>query len=172
MRLAVEKNRIWRQRMSDVFSSHLEWTGGPLQPTLDPAGFSRNLSVSVDGQTLAMSSAPSFHGDPDRVNPEQLYVAALSSCQALTYLALAARKQIAILAYSDDAEGWLERVDGQLRMSRVRLRPHVVLPAHADERLARELVHRAHRQCFIGNSVTAAVTIEPTFEHETLSAAG
>ena len=158
--------------MSDVFSSHLEWTGAPLQPAPDPAAFSRNLSVTVDGQTLAMSSAPAFRGDPGRINPEQLYVAALSACQALTYLALAARKQILIVGYADDAEGWFERVDGQLRMSRVQLRPRILLSAHADEKLARGLVERAHQQCFIGNSVTAVVTIEPTFEREALSAAG
>jgi organic hydroperoxide reductase OsmC/OhrA len=172
MGLALTCRESLEAPMSDVFSSHLEWTGARLRPPSDLAQFSRNLSVTVDGQTLAMSSAPAFHGDPGRVNPEQLYVAALSACQALTYLALAARKQLVVSGYADDAEGWLERVDGQLRMSRVRLRPHIVLPAHADERLARELVERAHQQCFIGNSVTAVVTIEPTFEHEALSAAG
>jgi organic hydroperoxide reductase OsmC/OhrA len=158
--------------MADVFSSHLEWTGAPLQPPSSSTGFSRDLSVKLDGQTLAMSSAPAFHGDPARINPEQLYVAAISACHALTYLSLAARKQVAIAGYTDDAEGCLERVEGQLRMSRVLLRPHILLAAHADERMARDLIVRSHQQCFIGNSVTAVITIEPTFEHEALSAAG
>jgi organic hydroperoxide reductase OsmC/OhrA len=158
--------------MAEVFSSHLEWTGARLGPTLDPATFSRDLAVNVDGQTLAMSSAPAFFGDRARANPEELYVAAISACQALTYLSLAARKQLAIVSYTDDAQGWLEKVDGRLKMSRVLLRPRIVLAAHADERLAQDTVERAHGQCFIGNSVTAAITIEPTFEHEQLSAAG
>ena len=81
-------------------------------------------------------------------------------------------RQVAIAGYTDDAEGCLERVEGQLRMSRVLLRPHILLAAHADERMARDLIVRSHQQCFIGNSVTAVITIEPTFEHEALSAAG
>jgi organic hydroperoxide reductase OsmC/OhrA len=50
-----------------------------------PRPRSRDLAVSVDGVTLPMSSAPGYGGDPSRVNPEQLFVAALSACQALTY---------------------------------------------------------------------------------------
>lgn len=157
--------------MTDVFSSHLEWTGAARGTTGAPGDFSRDLSVLVDGQTLAMSSAPAFRGNPARINPEQLYVAAISACQALTYLALAARKQVVIEAYSDDAEGWLEKIDGRLRMSRVRLRPCITFAADADERTARDLIERAHEQCFIGNSVTASIAIEPTFVRARLSAA-
>jgi organic hydroperoxide reductase OsmC/OhrA len=158
--------------MAEVFSSHLEWTGARLGPTVDPGAFSRDLAVTLDGQTLAMSSAPAFFGDATRANPEQLYVAAISACHALTYLSLAARKHLAIVNYTDDAQGWLEKVEGKIKMSRVLLRPHIVLAAHADARLAEELIEGAHRQCFIGNSVNAPITIEPTFQREELSAAG
>jgi organic hydroperoxide reductase OsmC/OhrA len=143
----------------DVFTAHLEWTGA----TRDPATFSRNLNVQLDAIALPMSSAPAYRGDPSRTNPEQLFVAALSACQALTYLFLAARKGITVVRYIDDAEGRLALKDGKMRVARVTLRPHITLEAGADEAIARELVVRAHEGCFIANSVSTAVDIAPVF---------
>jgi organic hydroperoxide reductase OsmC/OhrA len=157
--------------MKDIFSSHLDWIGARHGSTAGANGFSRNLTVTVGGRGLAMSSAPAFHGDERRINPEQLFVAAISACQALTFLSIAGRKQVEVVSYSDDADGWLEGVDGHLRMSRVVLRPRIVLAKTSDQPLAQDLVERAHSQCFIGNSVTAVVTIEPLFEHAERSAA-
>jgi organic hydroperoxide reductase OsmC/OhrA len=149
---------------SHVFEAHVVWSGAERGPTRDAATFSRDLDVSFDAVTLAMSAAPGFRGDASRANPEQLFVAAVSSCQALTYLFLAARKGVAVVGYEDVAEGILESVDGALRMSRVTLRPRIVLEAGADVQLARDLVDRAHRGCFIANSVSTAVDIEPRIE--------
>lgn len=156
--------------MAETFTAHLDWSGAAGGATLDPAAFSRDLDLTLGHTMLPMSSAPAYRGDPARVNPEQLFVGALSACQALTYLFLAARKQVAVAGYVDNAEGTLEMVDGRLRMSRVVLRPLITLEAGADEAKARELVEKAHAGCFIGNSVTSAVEIEPTFN--TRAAAG
>jgi organic hydroperoxide reductase OsmC/OhrA len=150
--------------MADSFTSVVEWTGAGKGPTRDPASFSRDLRVSIGPLALEMSSAPGFRGDASRANPEQLFVASLSACQTLTYLFLAARSGIAVVGYLDEAEGWLERADGAMRMTRVRLRPHIVLESGADVARARELVDKAHEQCFIGNSVSTRVTIEPRIE--------
>jgi organic hydroperoxide reductase OsmC/OhrA len=81
--------------------------------------------------------------------------------------ALAARSGIAVVDYVDEAEGWLERADRGMRMTRVRLRPHIVLENGADPAKARQLVDKAHEQCFIGNSVLTSVTIEPRIEFAT-----
>jgi organic hydroperoxide reductase OsmC/OhrA len=147
--------------MAELFVSHLNWTGAAGGPARDTTSFSRDLQVDVGPTSLPMSSAPGFRGDPRRVNPEQLFVAALSSCQALTYLFLAAKHRIGVVEYTDDAEGRLDMVDGRMRMSDVTLRPRIVVEYTADEARARELVEQAHRQCFIGNSVVTAVRIEP-----------
>src|SRR5688500_12160607 len=109
--------------MVDVFISHLEWTGAAKGATRDPATFSRDLMVTVDAVTLPMSSAPGFRGDPSRSNPEQLFVASLSACQALTYMFETAKNGVAVIGYTDDAEGRLGLIDGRMRMSRVTLRP-------------------------------------------------
>ena len=147
--------------MADIFISHLEWTGAAKGPTADPVGFSRDLVVSVDGVTLPMSAAPGYRGDPSRANPEQLFVAALSACQALTYLFLAAKNGIRVAGYTDDAEGRLGIVDGRMRMARVALRPRILLEPGSDEKRALELAAEAHRNCFIGNSVSTAVEVVP-----------
>lgn len=149
--------------MADLFLSHLEWSGAAKGPTRDAATFSRDLDVTIDGTTVPMSSAAGFRGDPLRVNPEQLYVASLSACHALTFLFLAARSRIAVTGYTDDAVGMLAMVDGKLRMANVTLRPRIVLEAGVDIEKARVLVEKAHRDCFITNSVTAQVDVEPQF---------
>jgi organic hydroperoxide reductase OsmC/OhrA len=150
--------------MADVFTSHLEWTGAAKGPTRDVATFSRDLELLVGAITLPMSSAPNYRGDPSRANPEQLFVASLSACQALTYLFLAAKNAIVVTGYTDDAEGRLALVDGRVRMSRVTLRPRITLEAGANETRARELVAKAHEGCFVANSVSTPVDITPTFE--------
>jgi organic hydroperoxide reductase OsmC/OhrA len=149
--------------MADVFISHLEWTGAVRGPTRDAATFSRDLNLLIDAIALPMSSAPGYRGDPSRANPEQLFVASLSACQALTYLFLAAKNGVAVVGYADDAEGRLGLVDGKIRMSRVTLRPRITLEAGANEVRARELVAKAHENCFIANSVATPVEIAPTF---------
>ncbi|HEX6323698.1 MAG TPA: OsmC family protein [Vicinamibacterales bacterium] len=156
--------------MSETFVSHLDWSGAAKGATHDPATFSRDLELTLGGMTLPLSSAPAYRGDASRLNPEQLLVGALSACQALTYLFLAARKQVIVVGYVDEAEGTLEMVDGRVRMSRVTLRPRITLEGVADEpeagplvERARELVAKAHNGCFIANSVTSNVEIEPTF---------
>jgi organic hydroperoxide reductase OsmC/OhrA len=149
--------------MADVFISHLEWTGAAKGATRDPATFSRDLHVLVDAVALPMSSAPGYRGDPSRANPEQLFVASVSSCQALTYLFLAAKNGVAVIGYTDDAEGRLGIVDGKIRMSRVTLRPRITLEAGANETRARELVAKAHENCFVANSVSTPIDVAPTF---------
>jgi organic hydroperoxide reductase OsmC/OhrA len=113
-----------------------------------------------------MSSAPAFQGDPARHNPEELYVMALSSCQMLTYLAVAGRAGIEVLSYADDAEGILElaaAVEGRrkMKMTRVTMRPRIRVAAGTDVAAARSLVEKAHAGCFIANSVSCEVVLQP-----------
>lgn len=157
--------------MGDVFTSHLDWSGAAKGPARDPKTFSRDLEVSLDAITLPMSAAPAYRGDASRANPEQLLVASLSACQALTYLYHAARNGIAVVGYRDDAEGHLAPVEGKMRMARVTLRPRITLQAGADTEKARQLVGKAHQDCFIANSVSTRVEIEASFEFAKASAA-
>jgi len=121
--------------------------------------------VFKDGAiVLAASSAPEFKGEPDRANPEEAYVAALSSCHMLTFLAICARKKLTVESYVDDAVGVLERApSGKLWIARVTLRPLVTFGAGTvvDAVLLADLHHESHEHCFIASSVTTNVTVEP-----------
>jgi organic hydroperoxide reductase OsmC/OhrA len=152
--------------MADTFTCHLDWSGAAAGPTVDANRFSRELTVTfgpAGPSALPMSAAPAYKGDEGRLNPELLLVSALSSCQALTYLFLAARGGVAVTAYSDDAEGHLGIVDGRMRVSRITLRPIITLAADADQTKAEGLIEKAHQQCFISNSVTTRISVEPQF---------
>jgi organic hydroperoxide reductase OsmC/OhrA len=115
---------------------------------------------------LDLTSDPAFGGDPDRLNPEQLLLAAASSCQLLSFLAVASRARIDVVAYADDADAVMPDDDRPMRLTRITLRPVItvgaVSAAVTDERL-RHLVVVAHRESFNANSLRTDMTIEPTF---------
>ena len=114
------------------------------------------------GVRVPATSAPEFRGNPERVDPEAAFVAALSSCHMLTFLAIASRKRLVVDAYEDDAVGSLAKNEaGKLAMTHVVLRPRVTFAgaAPSPEALA-ELHERSHRECFIANSVVTKVEIE------------
>ena len=109
------------------------------------------------------SSAKEYRGDPERVNPEEALVAALSSCHMLTFLAIATKRKVSLDSYSDDAVGVMEKNEaGRLAITRVTLRPKIVWSAGvtvSPEDLDK-MHHEAHEGCFIANSVTTKVTVE------------
>jgi acyl carrier protein len=121
-----------------------------------------NHTVSFAGRPeLAMSAPPQYRGDGTRLSPEELFVASLASCQLLTYLALAERAGITVMRYEDRPVGTLARADRRMRMTEVWLRPRITLAPGSDVIKARDLVEAAHEACFVANSVTAAVRIDP-----------
>jgi organic hydroperoxide reductase OsmC/OhrA len=113
------------------------------------------------------SAAPAYRGDSDRgdsdrVDPEEAFVASVSACHMLTFLALAARKRFVVERYTDRAEGVLEKnEDGRLAITRVALAPEIEFggekqPSDADLAKLHEL---AHKECFIANSIRASVAV-------------
>jgi organic hydroperoxide reductase OsmC/OhrA len=108
---------------------------------------------------MTFSAAPTYKGDASKGDPEDMLVAALSSCHMLSFLAIAAKKKIAIDSYEDDAVGFLDHDGGKLWMTRVILRPKVA--ANADAAQLSEIHHLAHQACFIANSVKTEIRVEP-----------
>jgi len=126
--------------------------------------YNRGHEWELSGVRIPASAAPEFLGTPDRVDPEQAFVAALSSCHMLTFLAVAARRRLTVDRYEDDAVGFLEKnAEGKLAMARVILRPRVVFAPGGAPPVAEveKLHHKAHENCFIANSVRSEITIEP-----------
>lgn len=116
----------------------------------------RAHTVELAGQRLAASSAAQFGGNPDKADPEEMFVASLSSCHMLWFLALARAEGIRVISYEDDPEGTM---DGT-RFTRVVLRPRVAIEHDLDEDQAKSLHLRAHERCFIANSVSCRVDVE------------
>jgi organic hydroperoxide reductase OsmC/OhrA len=96
------------------------------------------------------------------VDPEEAFVASLSSCHMLFFLDFARRAGLVVDGYVDEAEGVLEkRADGKWAMTRVTLRPRVTWGGEApDEATLADLHHKAHEACFIANSVTTEIKVE------------
>jgi organic hydroperoxide reductase OsmC/OhrA len=136
----------------------LKWFKGDVPFTYD--AYPRNHTITFkDNPPVTFSAAAAYRGDPSKGDPEDMLVAALSSCHMLSFLAIAAKKRITVEAYDDEATGWLENEGGKLWMTRVVLRPKVRIETSA-ETLA-EIHHLAHEACFIANSVKTVVTVEP-----------
>jgi organic hydroperoxide reductase OsmC/OhrA len=134
--------------------------------------YSRGHSWHFDGGvTVPGSSSPYTVRVPlsveAAVDPEEALVAALSSCHMLWFLSLAAAGRWRVDDYSDEAVGRMGRnAAGKIAMLSVTLRPRVRfsgerLPTRED---LLQLHERAHEECFIANSVTTAVQIEPVFD--------
>jgi organic hydroperoxide reductase OsmC/OhrA len=139
-----------------TYEARLTWLAGGEGIT---AG---NHRLEFDGRPgVEVSAAPQYRGDPMRLNPEELFVAALASCQLLTYLALARGAGVTVRRYEDRATGTLAMADRKMRMTEVLLHPCITVAAGSDEGTARSLVDKAHDGCFIANSVACAVRIEP-----------
>jgi organic hydroperoxide reductase OsmC/OhrA len=127
--------------------------------------YNRDHDWSFDGGASVRASAnPAYLGGASCVDPEEAFVASLSSCHMLTFLALAAKKRYVVDAYKDEAVGVLGKDSaGLMAMTRVTLRPEVAFSGEKrpspDE--LRQLHERAHHACFIANSVKTEVVVEP-----------
>ena len=133
--------------------------------------YSRRHLIRFDGGAqLAGSSSPQTvpepKSDPAGVDPEEAFVASLSSCHMLWFLSLAAAAGFCVDRYTDNAQGLMSRnAARKMAMTQVILRPEVVFSGAKQP--TREqldaLHHKAHDECFIANSVTTAVRCEPVY---------
>ncbi len=131
--------------------------------------YGRGHTWRFDGGAVVPASAsphvvPAPYSDPRGVDPEEAFVAALSSCHMLSFLWLAARRGVVVDEYTDDATGHMgPNPRGREAVVRVVLRPRVRFsgarpPSDAD---VAALHHEAHEICFLANSVTTDVVVEP-----------
>lgn len=129
--------------------------------------YSRAHEWAFDGGAVVPASAsplvvPLPWSDEAGVDPEEAFIASLSSCHMLFFLDFARRQGLVIDSYIDEAEGVLgKRPDGKMAMTSVTLHPRVTWAVDPpDEAVLADLHHRAHEACFIANSVTSAVRVE------------
>lgn len=150
--------------MSDYFAT-VEWqlTEGDFLK----GQYSRLHDWRFDNGTTVQATAsphivPAPWTDGSCVDPEEAFVASLSSCHMLFFLSIAASKGLIIEKYTDNARGVLaDRGDGKLAMTRIELNPSLVIKNQ--EKVTPELLesihHLAHEKCFIANSVKSEISI-------------
>lgn len=151
------------------YTAVIEWDRGGA-PFLDHRYSRAHRWLFDGGVEVAASSSPHVVPLPmslaEAVDPEEAFVASLSSCHMLWFLAIAAKRGFVVDAYRDQAVGELARDEaGNLMMSRVTFRPEVSFSGHPhptdDEQTA--MHHETHDQCFIARSVRTEVRCEPVY---------
>lgn len=144
----------------------VKWTGNQGEGTKDVRSYERSLVVSAEGKPELQGSAdPAFKGDPSKYNPEELLVAALSTCHMLSYLYLCAVNKIVVTAYVDQPTATMS-VDqtGNGRFKETTLFPQVTITDPSRIADAEKLHEEAHHKCFIANSVNFPVNAKPTIK--------
>jgi organic hydroperoxide reductase OsmC/OhrA len=140
----------------------VEWTGNRGSGTDGYRNYGRDHVIRIDGKpSIEGSSDSAFRGDATRHNPEDMLVAALSTCHMLSYLHMATVAGVVVTAYTDAAEGTMATEGDGGRFVDVVLRPVVTISAASDPGKAAAAHEPAHHACFIANSVNFPVRCEP-----------
>ncbi len=150
---------------SHHFDVTMRWTGNLGTGTSGYRAYGRDHQISATDKLHAIegSSDRAFRGDAARYNPEELLIAALSSCHMLAYLHLCADAGVVVTGYEDAASGTMKlNRDGSGQFTDVLLSPVVTLEDSAQADIANELHHKAHELCFIARSVNFSVRCEPS----------
>ena len=147
-------------------TAQVSWTRGDARFT--DGRYSRGHVWRFDGGVEVRASSsphsvPLPYSSAEAVDPEEAFVASISSCHMLWFLSIGAKRGHTIEEYVDEAEGFLERdADGRMSMTRVVLRPRIVfasdLPVSGDD--IRAMHDEAHHACYIANSVRTAISVE------------
>ena len=147
-----------------AFETTLAWPADAAQKRPPEPDFSRDNTLAAPGHAAIAGSSPTvFGGTASRYNPEELLTLSLSECHMLTFLAIAAKRKIAVLTYEDRATGTLGLgPSGKMQMAKVVLRPLVTVASGTDLAAVDALHEKAHAHCFMANSVNFPVENEPT----------
>lgn len=130
--------------------------------------YSRDHTWQFDGGLAICASASSHtvrepYANPAFIDPEEAFVASLSSCHMLWFLAIAAKQKFIVESYTDQATGLMEQdKNGNLAITQVRLRPQIIfagdnIPTHQQVEAMHET---AHHSCFLANSVKTDIVVE------------
>lgn len=139
----------------------LHWQGST---ALGYDNYSREHRVRPAGKSeLTMSADPTFRGDAAITNPEELLLAAASSCQLLSFLAVAARARADVYSYVDHAEAVMSVDQNPLWVNEIRLSPVIEINGEKQPQKWERWLRIAHQECFIARSLRSRMTIAATF---------
>lgn len=171
---ADQSCRIWAGKVDDEvnyvanYGATITWRRNGV--AFSNKKYSRAHTWKFDGGAeVAASSSPHVvplpFSDPAGVDPEEAFVASLSSCHMLWFLSIACKRGYVVESYEDAADGLMEKnAEGKLAVTLVRLRPKVAFAGSnvPDEEAFQAMHHDAHVECFIANSVKTEIVCEPS----------
>src|SRR5688572_4939986 len=143
-------------------TANVAWKRGDHEFTYQK--YSRDHEWRFDGgEVVRASASPAYLGGEANVDPEEAFIAALSACHMLTFLALCTKERLVVESYDDNAVGVLEKDgDGKMSITRVTLRPRIVFSGgDPSQETLDKLHHDSHEMCFIASSVKTEITVEP-----------
>lgn len=142
----------------DTFSLHHTWTGTTAGDTVTKAG----IAMASGKPTLRLSSGAGDGMDPTQWNPEDLFGASMAQCHTLTFLSLATKIRADVVRVETEVTVHME-VEGKItRIGRITLAPTITIQPGVDPDKVASMYHKAHKYCFIANSTTASVDLDPT----------
>lgn len=146
---------------SHDYTLNLTWTGNTGTGTASYAGYERSHDLAAEGvPTLPASADAHFRGDPSRWNPELLLLASAAECHMLFVLSLATRAGVTIVDYRDEPVGTMVvEPSGGGRFTAIELRPRITVATGTDPVKVDQLHHKAHKLCFIANSLSCPITV-------------
>ncbi len=143
----------------------VEWAGNRGTGTSGYREYGRELLIRAEGKAALEGSAdPTFHGDRDRWNPEELLVTALAQCHMLSYLHMALKSGVVVTAYRDEAIGTMKQEGLGGAFTEVTLHPVVTVQDASMVEAAMSAHAEAYKVCFIARSVNFPVHHEPVIE--------
>lgn len=147
-----------------LYSLNVTWTGNTGSGTSNYRSYERSHTVTVSNKVEILgSSDPAFRGDPTKHNPEELFVASISTCHMLWYLHLCAEAGVIVIEYSDQATGIMQETEDRGgHFIEVTLHPNVTVTDASMVDKANELHHKANQLCFIANSCNFPIHHQPT----------
>jgi organic hydroperoxide reductase OsmC/OhrA len=144
------------------YEAHARWTGST---GLGYEHYDRAHTVSAPPAEAELTvTTGEAKGDPRQLNPEQLLVMAASSCQLLWFLHLAAKARIDVVEYEDRAEAEMPEDEEPVRITRISLRPRIVVASDVSEERVARLCELAHERCYVANSLNSEVTLDATID--------
>ena len=148
------------------YQSHLTWDGNRGDGTATYQSYGREWRIEIEGKPALHGTADvAFRGVAEKHNPEDLFLAAISSCHMLSYLALCAKYRVNVVAYEDRATAMMkENSRGGGRFEEVTLRPVVTIASEGQRQRALELHEKAHETCYIASSCSVPIHHEATIE--------
>lgn len=148
---------------SHLYQSLIQWTGNKGTGTKSYTSYERSYDIIIENKPILKGSAdPAFRGDTKLHNPEDLFLASISSCHMLWYLHLCSINKITVINYQDRASATMNvKEDGKGNFTEARLQPDVIILEKEKIELAKSLHKKANEFCFIANSCNFPIYHQP-----------